>query len=89
MNAKEMLIQQAEANGRDALVNARAALERAMGEIDRYMTSYDQMSGADKARVLEWAINYLASSVIPNCRLDMLASAEVAIVATHSRPDDE
>lgn len=85
---KEYMIENAEANGREALTTARAALERAIKEIDRYAARYDEMSGADKGRVLEWAINYLASSVIPNCRLDMLANAQAAIATAHAMPND-
>ena len=72
-------------DGREALATARKALERALREIDKYTEWYEQAESAqDMAKNLNWAINELASNVLGNARLDMLALAQ-ANLATLKR----
>lgn len=67
-------------DGREALLNARGSLERAMRELDRYLDRYEQAeSTQDMINNLNWAINELASNVLGNARLDMLALAQAKL----------
>lgn len=67
-------------DGREALLTARGALERALREIDKYTEWYEQAESAqDMAKNLNWAINELASNVLGNARLDMLALAQAKL----------
>ncbi len=69
-------------DGREALATARKALERALREIDKYTEWYEQAESAqDMAKNLNWAINELASNVLGNARLDMLALAQANLAA--------
>ena len=67
-------------DGRKALLTARGALERAMQEMDRYLDRYEKAENThEMADNLNWAINHLASSILPNARLDMLALAQAQL----------
>ena len=74
---KDIIAKQYREDGREALLTARGALERAMREIDRYLDRYEQAENTQEmANNLNWAINELASNVLGNARLDMLAHAQ-------------
>ena len=67
-------------DGREALLNARGSLERAMRELDRYLDRYEQAeSTQDMINNLNWAINELASNILGNARLDILAHAQAKL----------
>ncbi|MGH8567423.1 MAG: hypothetical protein ACREXU_05240 [Gammaproteobacteria bacterium] len=69
---------------RVTLLDARATLERAIREIDRYLKNFDEAENDhDRARALNWTINYLATGVLGNLRLDRIADqqAELARLA--------
>ena len=71
----------AEQRGREAIAQARATLERALREIDSYAERYDSADALrDKTKVLNWTLNYLATSITPNLRLDLIASAQAELV---------
>ena len=71
----------AEASGRDALANARATMQRALEELDRYIARYDEVEQLkDKANVLNWTLNHLATYVPNNVRLDMIAGAQAELI---------
>lgn len=66
--------------GTDALEEVRAVLARAMRELDRYTERYEEYSDlGDKARVLNWTINFLTTGILGNCRFDLLADAQSAL----------
>ena len=74
-------IEYATRSGHDALANARATLERALVELDHYITRYeDAQEIKDKANVLNWALGHLATYVPSNVRLDMIATAQAELV---------
>ena len=74
-------IEYATRSGHDALANARATLERALVELDHYITRYeDAQEIKDKANVLNWALGHLATYVPNNVRLDMIATAQAELV---------
>ena len=77
---KDIIANQYREDGREALLTARGALERAMREIDRYLDRYEQAENTQEmANNLNWAINELASNVLGNARLDMLAHAQAKL----------
>ena len=64
-------------NAADALANARGTLIRALQELDSYIEKFDVAdSPARKAEALNWALNYLATGIAPNLRLDLIANAQ-------------
>ena len=71
-------------DGIGALLTARGALERAMEEIDRYLDNYAQAETAQEmAKNLNWAINHIATGILPNARLDLLAQAQANLASLH------
>ncbi len=76
-NETEWQPQIAEQNAADALANARATLIRALHELDSYIEKFDAAdSPARKAEALNWTLNYLATGIAPNLRLDLIANAQ-------------
>ena len=74
-------IEYATRSGHDALANARATLERALAELDRYITRYEDAEDIkDKANVLNWALGHLATYVPNNVRLDIIATAQAELM---------
>ncbi|WP_341686678.1 hypothetical protein [Limnohabitans sp.] len=64
-------------NALDALITARKTLKSAMCELDRYISRLEGCtSPADKASVMNWALNHLACNITPNLRLDLIANAQ-------------
>ncbi len=71
----------AETSGRDALANARATMQRALEELDRYIERYDEAEQLkDKANVLNWTLSHLATYIPNNVRLDMIAGAQAELI---------
>ncbi len=72
----------AEGRATEALETVRKTLERALQEVDAYQL---QLAGAgtpeQKADVINWVINYLASGIYPNLHMDQLASAQADLKA--------
>ncbi len=76
-NESEWQTQIAEQNAADALTNARGTLMRALQELDSYIEKFDAAdSAASKAEALNWTLNYLATGIAPNLRLDLIANAQ-------------
>ena len=70
----------AEQNGREAIAQARATLERALREIDSYSERYASAETLrDKANALNWTLNYLVTGITPNLRLDLIANAQAEL----------
>ena len=64
-------------NARESLMNARNTLERALQEMDSYVAQFDgAATDGDRAKILNWTINHLVSSIQPNLRIDMLADRQ-------------
>lgn len=75
--AHEFEIEMAVESGKEALQAAIATLQRATAELERYASNYNNASTpAEKAKVLNWAINHLACNIMPNLRIDLLANAQ-------------
>ncbi len=71
----------AETSGRDALDNARATMQRALEELDRYIERYNEAEQLkDKANVLNWTLSHLATYIPNNVRLDMIAGAQAELI---------
>lgn len=79
----------AQQDGKDALIEARNALLAAANQLDSYIHQYESATHDHEpdlherckyqARVVGYAINYTASSVINNVRIDRLADAQAAL----------
>ena len=79
---KDIIANQYREDGREALLTARGSLERAMRELDMYLDRYEQAeSTQDMINNLNWAINELASNILGNARLDMLAHAQAKLAS--------
>lgn len=76
----------AEKQAKETLLNARDALERALNELDHYIQRLDEHdTPLAKADVMNWALNYLAGSITPNLRLDLIANAQAALARVHAQ----
>lgn len=82
MDMKTFETKMAVDNGLDSLVQAREALARALREMDSYVEHYKAAEEpSKKADVLNWSVNHLASNILGNCRLDLLATRQAEIRA--------
>lgn len=80
MNERDYEIRSATRDGQEALAKAIAALERAKTELERYASRYAEGDApADKAQVLNGAIHHLATNILPNLRIDLLADAQARL----------
>ena len=76
-NEAEWQTQIAEQSAADALANTRGTLVRALQELDTYIDKFSTAdSTARKAELLNWTLNYLATGITPNLRLDLIANAQ-------------
>ncbi len=75
----------ADTSARDALSNARAVLEKALAELDHYITRYEDADGlTNKADIVNWTINHLTTYIAMNVRLDTLAGAQAALARANA-----
>jgi hypothetical protein len=80
INETNWMKKMAEDRACDSLEIARASLERALHEIEMYQVKFTQTDTlAQKADIINWVINYLATGIYPNLRLDQLASAQAEL----------
>ena len=80
-NPSEYQDNYAETNGREARANARATMQRALEELDRYIARYEEAESLkDKANVRNWTLSHLATYVPNNVRLDLIAGAQAELV---------
>ena len=86
MNPADHMANYAETRGREALAYARATMERALTELDHFIARYEEVDGLkDKANVLNWALNHLATYVPSNVRLDLIAGAQAELMRADAR----
>ena len=72
----------AEDRASEALEAARKTLERALQEVATYQVKLAEAQTPDqKADIINWTINYLATGIYPNLRIDQLASAQADLKA--------
>lgn len=82
MNEANWAERLAEVEGEEAITRARAALVRALEELDLYSEKYDAAENPKRrAEVLNWTLHYLSTGVMPNLRLDMLANAQAKLIS--------
>lgn len=83
MSAQSYEIEYATQSGRDALSNARATMQRAIDELDRYIKRYEEVERLkDKAQVLNYSLTHLATYLPNNVRLDTIANAQSELIRT-------
>jgi len=86
MNDADYIANHAETQGREALANARATMERALAELDHYIGRYEEVEDlTDKANVLNSTLNHLATYVASNVRLDLIAGAQAELMRADAR----
>ena len=74
---------QAETQAVESLEQVRKALLRAANEIEFYQSKLSlATTQKQKAEVVNWSINYLATGIYPNLRIDQLANAQADLQAT-------
>jgi len=72
----------AEDRASEAIEVARKTLERALQEVEAYQVKLAEAQKPEqKADVVNWTINCLASGIYPNLRIDQLASAQTDLKA--------
>ena len=75
-------------HGAQALRCMREALEYAAQEIARYEQQFEKADDLDmKAKTLNWAINYICTSVMNNARIELAAAAQAELHAIAKRAD--
>lgn len=67
-------------NGADAIATVRDALARALREIDVYAERYDNADNNEgRAKALNQVIQFCASNILGNMRLDLVADCQAAL----------
>jgi len=80
MNINELFQRAAINEGADALRCTVKALESALEEIARVQRDYDAAAdNARRAALLNRAVQYCASNILGNARLDLLATAQTKL----------
>ena len=75
-------------NGADALQYMREAIERAAQEIAHYEAQFQNADGLDQtAKVVNWAINHVCTSIMGNARIDLAAGAQAGLHALAKRAE--
>ena len=88
MDLNEIMARQAVNGGEEAIIAVRDVLTRALREIDSYAESYDNAESLrKKAEVLNWVINYCASNILGNMRLDVVSARQGQLIEAASRKD--
>jgi len=81
---RDYLIDAAQRNAREAIAQARSTLERSLRELDRYAERFEGAETVhDQAKTMNWLLNELASNILPNLRLDLIASAQAELARAH------
>jgi hypothetical protein len=81
---------QAREKADERLQDAANVLQRSMNEIQRYRERIQEAStDKERAQVLNWAVNYLVSSIMPNLRVDLLADSQAELRALEGGQYDE
>lgn len=81
-NATPLVVESAE----NHLNVVRLTLMRALEEIGSYQKSFVEESDLSrKADILNWTLNYLVTGILPNLRIDLLASSQASlkVLAAH------
>jgi hypothetical protein len=82
MNESNWVERLAESDGKEAIARARAALVRALEELDLYSEKYEAAENSmRRAEILNWTLHYLSTGITPNLRLDMLANAQARLTS--------
>jgi hypothetical protein len=85
---KDWMLRSELESGAESIDNVIAVLERAKAEVIRHRASYECAvngeSNATPEDVLSWVTNYVASSILGNCRLDMLVTHAARIAAARA-----
>lgn len=81
---------QAREKADERLQDAVNVLQRSMNEIQRYRERmHEAATDKERAQVVNWAVNYLVSSIMPNLRVDLLADSQAELGALAGGQGDE
>lgn len=80
--AREFIAEHTRQNARESLAGARNTLKRTLQEMDGYIAKFDDATtDRDRAKIINWSINYLVSSIQPNLRIDLLVNSQSELFA--------
>lgn len=80
MNAIDFETKIAEDNAKKSMLQTRKALENILNDLDRRIANFENAETLkEKAQILNWTINDLASSVLPNLGIANLADAQAKL----------
>ena len=75
-----MQAQQLRKQAKQRLQSAINSLQRAMYDLEIYADKYDSaVTDYDRAKVINYAINYLYCNIQPNLRIDLLADSQAEL----------
>jgi hypothetical protein len=70
-------------NARERMQDAINTLNRAKEDLERYLANFDDAENdRERARQLNYAINYLVTNIQPNIRIDLLAHSQAELTRT-------
>jgi multidrug resistance efflux pump len=74
---RDYLIDAAQRNAREAIAQARSALERSLRQIDNYTKQFESKTDvANQAKIMNWLLNELACNILPNLGMSDIANAQ-------------
>jgi len=75
-------------NADNQLNVVRLTLMRALEEVGNYQRNFTEEADLSrKADVLNWTINYLITGILPNLRIDLLATSQASLKTIASIPE--
>jgi hypothetical protein len=76
-------------SGAESIDNVLSVLARAQREVESYRASYANAVGGESnstpEEILSWVTNFVASSILGNCRLDMLVTHAARIASARAK----
>lgn len=82
----EYEIRFAEQEGKEAIANVRAALERALRELASHEERFEEFDApGKKADVLGWIVGSVTSNILGNTRMDLVSSAAAKLRSVADR----
>jgi hypothetical protein len=85
-----MMAAQAREKATQRLQDAVNVLQRSMYEIERYQERMQECkTDKERAKVVNWAVNYLVCNITPNLRIDLLADSQAELRALTGGQGDE
>jgi hypothetical protein len=76
-NLERMVTEQTRTRAQERLRSAIEALQMSVYELERYEAKLMEVdSDMERAKLLNWAVNYLVCNTMPSLRIDLLADSQ-------------